>query len=143
MKASSQVINKIKEFEGLRLSAYRCKSGVLTIGYGHTTGVKVGQRCRKSDAEKFLQSDISSVERQISAVVTSDLTQNKFDALVSFVFNIGIGKFSTSTLLKKLNANPDDKTIPDEFRRWVHSDGEVVDGLVKRREWEAKLYARK
>lgn len=143
MKASSEIIDAIKVFEGCRFVAYRCTSGVLTIGYGHTKGVKVGQRCSIEQAEEFLLSDVNEVVKQVNSVIKSKLYQNRFDAIVDFVFNIGIGKFSTSTLLKKLNANPDDKTIPDEFRRWVYSGGKVVKGLVKRREWEAKLYARK
>lgn len=140
MKTSNKCLQAIKEFEGCELEAYRCKAGVLTIGYGHTRGVKAGQKISINDAEKFLREDIIEVENQISNVVKQNLSQCQFDAVVSFVFNIGIGKFKTSTLLKKINANVNDKSIGNEFRRWVYCNGRKLSGLIKRREWEALRY---
>ena len=140
MTTSNKCVEQIKAFEGCELTAYRCKAGVLTIGYGHTSGVKAGQQITKSDAEKLLREDISNVEKQMSKVIKSKLNQGQHDAVVSFVFNIGIGKFKTSTLLKKINANANDKSIGNEFRRWVYCNGVKLAGLVTRREWEARRY---
>lgn len=140
MTTSNKCLEQIKVFEGCELTAYRCNAGVLTIGYGHTSGVKAGQQITKSDAEKLLREDISNVEKQMSKVIKSKLNQGQYDAVVSFVFNIGIGKFKTSTLLKKINANANDKSIGNEFRRWVYCNGVKLAGLVTRREWEARRY---
>lgn len=142
MKASQECIDLIKGFEVFRAEAYRCPAGILTIGYGHTAGVKKGDRVTESEAEELLRQDIASSEKDVSRLVRVPLSQNRFDALVSLVFNIGGSQFYSSTLLKKLNANPNDSTIPDEFRKWVKSKGETLPGLVRRRDAEAKLFER-
>ena len=139
MKASSKALELIKQFEGLRLKAYLCPGGVWTIGYGHTAGVKSGMVISKAQAEEFLLSDIAVFEKAVNDQ-NLDLTQNMFDALVSFTFNVGVGNFKRSTLLCKIQVNPLDNSIMDEFLRWVYSKGRVLPGLQRRRLAEMKLY---
>ena len=139
MKASSKALELIKQFEGLRLKAYLCPGGVWTIGYGHTSGVKSGMVITKAQAEEFLLSDIAVFEKAVNDQ-NLDLTQNMFDALVSFTFNVGVGNFMRSTLLCKIKVNPLDNSIMDEFLRWVYSKGRVLPGLQRRRLAEMKLY---
>ncbi len=139
MKASPQAYTIIKEFEGLRLKAYKCPSGVWTIGYGHTEGITAGISITEDQAEEFLRQDIETIETQINALNLS-LTQNQFDALVSFVFNLGIGNFRKSRLLSLIKADPYDNAIMDEFLKWVYSGGRVLPGLQRRRLSEMKLY---
>ena len=129
----------IRQFEGLRLTAYRCPAGVWTIGYGHTSGVVPEMVITKEKTEEFLRQDIASAENIVSVECLS-LRQCQFDALVSFVFNVGSGNFRKSTLLKKIKANPDDNSIMDEFLRWVYANGVVLTGLQKRRLAEMRLY---
>ena len=139
MKASEKAYSLMRQFEGLRLTAYRCPAGVWTVGYGHTSGVVPGMAITKEQAEAFLRQDIVAVENVVNAECLN-LRQCQFDALVSFVFNVGGGNFRKSTLLKKVKANPDDNTIMDEFLRWVYAEGVVLPGLQKRRLAEMRLY---
>lgn len=139
MKASEKAYSLIRQFEGLRLTAYRCPAGVRTVGYGHTSGVVPGMVITKEQAEKLLRLDIATVENIVNAECPN-LRQCQFDALVSFVFNIGGGNFRKSALLKKVKANPDDNSIMDEFLRWVYAKGIVLPGLQKRRLAEMRLY---
>lgn len=139
MRASKILIDKIKEFEGLSLKAYKCPSGVLTIGYGHTKGVKTGQIIGKLQAEVLLKGDIFICEKQINGLGLS-LTQGQFDALVDFDFNIGYEKLTGSTLLRLIILKVDKKTIQEELKKWCHSKGKVLDGLVERRAWDAKRW---
>ena len=139
MKASSKALELIKQFEGLRLKAYLCPGGVWTIGYGHTAGVKSGMVITEAQAEEFLRSDIAVFEKAVNDQKLA-LTQNMFDALVSFTFNVGVGNFKRSTLLRKIKVNPWDNSIMDEFLRWVYSKGRVLPGLQRRRLDEMKLY---
>ena len=139
MKASSKAIGLIKQFEGLRLKAYLCPGGVWTIGYGHTAGVKSGMVITEAQAEEFLRSDIAVFEKAVNDQNLA-LTQNMFDALVSFTFNVGVGNFRRSTLLAKIKIDPWDNSILDEFLRWVYSKGRVLPGLQRRRLAEMKLY---
>lgn len=139
MKASPQAYTIIKEFEGLRLKAYKCPGGVWTIGYGHTKGITAGISVTEDQAEEFLCKDIETIEAQINALNLS-LNQNQFDALVSFVFNLGIGNFRSSRLLSLIKADPNDNAIMDEFLKWVYSGGKVLPGLQRRRLSEMKLY---
>lgn len=139
MKASNQLIEKIKEFEGLRLRAYRDSGGKPTIGYGHTMGVKMGQRITERQAEEMLEQDLWVAGRFPNTMKEID-TQGKYDAVVSFIFNLGVGNFKRSTLYRRILHNAPDKLIQAEFRRWVHSGGKVLPGLVKRREWEAERW---
>lgn len=141
MKASDNCIELIKKHEGIRLEAYRCPSGVLTIGYGHTGTTRPGMKITTEEADILLRRDIASAERAVSAVpVSRPLKQCQFDALVCFVFNVGTGNFVDSTLRAKVARNPDDPSIKNEFTRWVHANGKVLPGLVKRRDDEADLY---
>ena len=139
MKTSPKGIALIKEFEGLRLKAYKCPGGVWTIGYGHTAGVKPGMVISKAQAEEYLKADLIAFERYLNGLGLA-LNQNQFDALVSFIYNVGTGNFSNSTLLRKVRANPQDNSIMDEFLRWVYSKGRVLPGLQRRRLAEMKLY---
>ena len=139
MNTSPKGIALIKEFEGLRLKAYKCPGGVWTIGYGHTAGVKPGMVITKAQAEEYLKADLIAFERYLNSLGLT-LNQNQFDALISFIYNVGTGNFSNSTLLRKVRANPRDNSIMDEFLRWVYSKGRVLPGLQRRRLAEMKLY---
>ena len=139
MKTSHKGIALIKEFEGLRLKAYKCPGGVWTIGYGHTAGVKPGMTITEEQAEQFLKEDLIVFERAVNNQNLS-IDQNQFDALISLIYNIGIGNFQKSTLLRKARVNPNDNSIMDEFLKWVYSKGRVLPGLQRRRLAEMKLY---
>ena len=139
MNTSPKGIALIKEFEGLRLKAYQCPGGVWTIGYGHTAGVKPGIVISEAQAEEYLKADLIAFERYLNGLGLA-LNQNQFDALVSFIYNVGTGNFSNSTLLRKVRANPQENSIMDEFLRWVYSKGRVLPGLQRRRLAEMKLY---
>ena len=139
MKSTDKVINLIKSFEQLRLNSYRCPAGVWTIGYGHTDGVNQGMLITEKTADAFLRQDIRNAEHCVNQMGV-DLTQGQFDALVSFVFNIGVQAFRISTLRRLIMSNPDDLKIADEFRRWVYAGNKKLPGLIKRREKEIELY---
>lgn len=139
-------ISLIKEFEGFDSKAYKCCAGVWTIGYGATyymdgTPVKEGDTITKEEAEKLLNE--MSEEKYgvyVDKYVTSDINQYQRDALISFAYNCGNANLKSSTLLKKININPNDKTIRNEFLKWNKSGGKVIAGLTRRREAEADLY---
>ena len=139
MKTSPKGIALIKEFEGLRLKAYKCPGGIWTIGYGHTAGVKHGMVISERQAEEYLKADLIAFEKYLNGLGLA-LDQNQFDALISFIYNVGTGNFSSSTLLRNVKANPLDNSIMDEFLRWVYSKGRVLPGLQRRRLAEMKLY---
>lgn len=146
MKASEKIKSKIKEWEGCRLTAYRCPAGLLTIGYGHTgKDVCQGLTINKATADYLFEKDIAEFETQLDRALKEDkvpaLTQGQYDALLSIAYNIGITKLrGQSTLWRKLRANPSDSTIPAEFNRWVYGGGKVLPGLVKRRQQESEIY---
>ena len=121
------------------MKAYQCPGGVWTIGYGHTAGVKPGMVITKAQAEEYLKADLIAFERYLNGLGLA-LNQNQFDALISFIYNVGTGNFSNSTLLRKVRANPQENSIMDEFLRWVYSKGRVLPGLQRRRLAEMKLY---
>lgn len=139
MKTSKKGIDLIKHFEGCKLIGYMCPAGVPTIGYGHTRVAKVGWRISEEAAEKLLVEDLTIFEAQINKL-DLDLTQDQFDAIVSFVFNLGIGNFQKSTLLKLIKADPTDFYIAFEFLKWTRAGRVVLPGLELRRKAEAKLY---
>ena len=139
MKASVDAYELIKQFEGLRLEAYLCPAGIWTIGYGHTSGVSPNSFITIQEADEYLHRDVAAIEMQLNKLNLS-LRQCQWDAIVSFVFNVGIGNFKASTLLVKIRINPDDNSIIDEFLRWVYANGKVTRGLQKRRLTEMKLY---
>lgn len=133
----------IKQSEGLRLEAYLCPAGVWTIGYGHTgKDVVEGMKITRGEAEKLLEGDLEKFEKDILKMVKVGLTQNQFDALVSFTYNVGGGALKTSTLLKKLNAG-DYMGAADEFLKWTKAGGKELPGLVKRRRTERALFLEK
>ena len=142
MKASEECLNAIKGFEKLELKAYKCPAGVLTIGYGHTRGVKKGQVITKVQADVLLKGDLLAVEKSINDLGLA-LTQGQFDALVDFCFNLGRTKLLNSTLYVKILDNASDDDIATQFRRWVYGGGKKLDGLVKRREWEVQQWKKK
>lgn len=139
MKASEILIEKIKEFEGLRLNAYQDSAGVWTIGYGHTRGVKKGQKITEAEADSLLRGDLVTAEKYVNDLKLN-LTQGQFDALVDFVFNLGAGNLAGSTLLTKIKVKAPTEDIQAQFRRWVYANGKKLAGLVKRREWEAQRW---
>lgn len=141
MKISKKGIELIKKFEGFKPYAYLCPAGVVTIGYGHTKGVRLGQTCTEAEAEQFLKEDLEIAEAEVNKVVDQvKLTQGNFDSLVSFTFNLGANNFKTSTLRKKVLNDPTDTTIMGEFGKWVYVNGKVSPGLQRRRLEESKLY---
>lgn len=139
MKTSNNGINLIKKYEGCILIAYKCPSDCWTIGYGHTKNVKSGMAITKAQAESYLKQDLVAFENAVNKYVKVPLTQNQFDALVSFSFNCGAGALKTSTLLKKLNKKDYDGAA-DEFLKWNKSNGKVLSGLTKRRKDERSLF---
>ena len=139
MVASESCKKLVKHFEGLRLTAYQCSANVWTLGYGHTRGVKEGDYIDQDQAETWLDDDLHSCAKDIHRLVNVPLDQNQFDALSSWVFNLGGGSLRTSTLLKKLNNSEYDE-VPNQIKRWNKAGGKVLDGLIRRREAEALLF---
>ena len=142
MKCSQEGLALIKKFEGCRLKAYRCSANVLTIGYGHTGGVKEDDTISQPEADELLENDIAKFEEYVSDNVIVELKQNQFDALVAWTFNLGVGNLRNSTMLKKLNG-ADYDSIPFEMRRWNKAGGKTLDGLIRRREAESLLFESK
>ena len=142
MKISLEGLSLIKKFEGCRLKAYYCSGGVLTIGYGHTGGVKETDVITQEEADKLLKGDILKFEQYVSDNVKVDLDQSQFDALVAWTFNLGPGNLRESTMLKKLN-NGEYESVPFEMRRWNKAGGKTLDGLIRRREAESLLFESK
>lgn len=139
MNISRNGIDLIKKFEGCRLTAYKCPSGVYTIGYGHTSGVKKGQRITQKEAEAYLREDVKKFENGVNKCVSVPLNQNQFDALISFTYNCGLTAFKNSTLRKKLNAR-DYEGAGKELLRWNKAGGVVLEGLKRRRKAEKDLF---
>ncbi|MFK3711822.1 lysozyme [Leclercia adecarboxylata] len=139
MKTSDNGIGFIRAHEGCKLKAYQDGGGVWTIGVGHTKGVKKGQSITQEQADQFLAEDLSPVEGCINEHATAALNQNQFDALASFVFNVGESAFKDSTLLKKLNAG-DYRVAADQFTRWVYDNNVFIQGLYNRRIDEQALF---
>lgn len=139
MKTTEILLKKLMEMEGLRLEAYRDAAGVATIGYGHTKGVRMGDRISKSWAQELLRRDVAEVERQVKALGVAK-TNEQLDALVSLAFNVGIGRLKNSTLLKVIRRGGSKRAIQREFKRWVFAGGQKLRGLEKRREWEARRF---
>ena len=127
------------EMEGCCLEAYEDAAGVPTIGYGHTKNVRMGDRISQYWAKEMLREDIEEAEWQVKELGVAK-TEGQLDALVSFVFNLGIDRLKTSTLLKVIRNGGSRQQIKKEFKRWVYAGGKQLPGLVKRREWEAKRF---
>lgn len=145
-KTSSEGLNLIKSFEGFSAKAYKCPAGVWTIGYGTTrypNGTKVAEGDKaitENDAMHYLKNDVAKFELYIDSYCVDTITQRQFDALVSFCYNLGPTNLKSSTLLKKVNKNPNDSTIRAEFLKWNKADGKALAGLTRRRTAEADLY---
>jgi len=139
MKISQKGLDLIKSFEGLRLEPYYCSSQVLTIGYGSTgPHVKEGMKITKEEAENLLRKDVSRFEAGVDKLINIDLTQEQFDALVSFAFNCGVGALEESTLRRRLNGGEDPNTVAqEELKRWTNGG---LAGLVGRRKAETDLF---
>lgn len=129
----------VKSFEGLKLKAYKDIVGVWTIGWGHTDGVYEGLDIDLEEAEDLLTEDLGKVERAIQILVKVPVNQNQYDALASFIFNVGVRAFRNSTLRRYLNEG-DYWGAGDQFKRWNKAGGRAVAGLTRRREAEAKLF---
>lgn len=151
MAVSNTGIELIKKFEGLArlgkdkmVRAYRCPAGKWTVGYGHTKGVRSGSIYTPEECEEILRKDLIEYGEIVNRLVKVDLTQNQFDAIVSFVFNLGEANFASSTLLKKLNAG-DYNAVPEQLLRWnkakVNGKMQTLEGLTRRRTAEAALWA--
>jgi lysozyme len=134
----------IKKHEGRKLTAYLCPAQKWTIGYGNTyhldgTPVKKGDTITPEQADQYLEITVGRIKAGLKSF-NLDLTPNQTDAVVSFIYNVGIGAFANSTLLKKMRVNPNDPTIRNEFMKWNKAGGKVLNGLVRRRTDEANLY---
>jgi lysozyme len=130
-----------KSFEGLSLEAYQDCAGNWTIGYGHAgPSVLPGQSISELEAEMLLHSDLAEAVACVNHAVQAVISQNQFDAMVDFCFNAGRGNFTQSTLLRKVNSR-DFGCAVAQFALWVHAGGEVVSGLVRRRNAEAELFS--
>jgi lysozyme len=146
MKLDESGYKLIQEFEGLSLVPYLCSAKVATIGYGSTfypSSKKVtmqDQPISLATAKWMLKETADKFAADVDKLIKSKLTQNQFNALVSFAFNLGVTSLGRSTLLKKVNINPNDTTIAAEFAKWNKAGGKVLNGLTKRRAKEAKLY---
>lgn len=145
-KTGNSGIELIKQFEGFRSAPYKCPAGIPTIGYGATfyaNGKKVTMAdapITEAGAVELLKSMLVSFEKYVDSYCIDTITQNQFDALVSFCYNVGPANLKASTLLKKVNANPNDPIIRAEFLKWNKGGGRVLQGLVRRREAESNLY---
>jgi lysozyme len=147
MRVSKVGVDLIKGFEGCSLKAYRCPGGVWSIGYGHTNGVYPGMTITQDLADKFLLDDIWNFEEEVNYLLKVPVTQNQFDALVSFAYNVGSDideddiaeGLGDSTLLRKLNSE-DFVGAAAEFPKWNKSKGRVLKGLIRRRQAEKEMF---
>jgi lysozyme len=132
----------IKQYEGLRLTTYKDAVGIPTIGYGHVENpVPLGgtRTISAEAAEQLLREDLQRFEHDVNNMLTVEVTQNQFDALVSFTFNLGPANLQSSTLLRKVNSGDFDGAA-DEFLKWNHAGGQVLAGLTARRNAEKSLF---
>lgn len=145
-KVSKDCLDVIKLYEGFKSKPYLCPANVPTIGYGntfYTNGKKVtlsDESITEEKAVELLKDTLARFEQYVDSYCRDDINQHQFDALVSFCYNLGPANLKSSTLLKKVNANPNDVTIRDEFMKWTKAGGKTLQGLVKRRKSEADLY---
>lgn len=139
IETSQAGIDLIKRWEGCRTTAYKCPAGVWTVGYGHTVTAKVGMSISYDKAEELLRQDLQRFEKAVKTLAKVPLSQNQFDALVSFTYNVGVKAFGDSTLLSLLNQK---KYLPsaDQFSRWTKAGSKTLPGLVLRRSEERDLF---
>lgn len=145
MQTNKSGLDLIKEFEGFRSHAYKCPAGVWTIGYGSTrypdgAVVEPDDVVTQDEAHDLLVDTVIQYQRVIDRSVTVSLSQNEYDALISFVYNVGTGAFVSSTLLKLLNDGASKLMVARQFDRWNKGGGKVLPGLVKRRAAERALF---
>ncbi len=146
MKVSKNCLDIIKEFEGFMAKPYICSGGKATIGYGSTfykDGKKVTLKDKEitvAEAESLLEFQVNKFAEGVLKSVIKPLTQNQFDALVSFCYNVGLGNFRISTMRKLINENPNNPKIADNFMLWTLANGKRLNGLVRRRQAESDLY---
>ena len=145
MRLNKAGIDLMHDFEGCRLEAYLCPASVPTIGYGSTyyedgRPVKLGDAITQERADQLFEAIAEDFAKRVRSLLKVGLNENQFSALVSFTYNVGVANLKKSTLLKKVNINPSDTTITDEFLKWNKAGGKVLAGLTRRREQEAKLY---
>lgn len=145
MQISLAGLNHIKQYEGFSATPYRDSAGLLTIGYGHL--IKIGEsftRISEAEAVRLLAGDVADAEAAVNRLVKVPLTQAQYDALVSFVFNVGASAFARSTMLKELNAG-NYLAAQQNFTRWIYATvggvKTVIAGLANRRLAEARLFS--
>lgn len=142
MKYSKTALQLVEHFEGCELQAYQDSGGVWTIGYGHTQNVHQGMKITLQEAELYAQRDLEIAEIYVNALVIVPLTQEEFDALVDFVFNLGPESFKKSTMLDLLN-HGEYQLAAKQFALWDHCGGKILAGLLQRRKAEAEIFAEK
>ena len=145
MKLDLNGYKLIQKFEGCKLNAYQDSIGIWTIGYGNITyengnKVKKGDKITQQRAEELFKYFADRFASNIDTKITKEVTQNQFNAIVSLSYNIGLGNFSGSTLLKKINKDSNDKTIRNEFLKWRFAGEKELKGLINRRKEESELY---
>lgn len=145
MKLNKEASDLIKSFEGCKLKAYQCSAKKWTIGFGNTyyedgSPVMPGHAITQEKADQLFEIIASEFAAKVAKLVTSNVTDNQFGALVSFAYNCGVVNLQKSTLLKKVNANHNDISIKAEFAKWNKAGGKVLAGLTRRREAESNLY---
>ena len=140
MKPSQACIDFIKSFEGFRAKAYMDLAGIPTVGYGHTEYVDLGDEVTEEEACELLRQDVQEAADAIDDLVDVELTQGQYDALTSFVFNLGRTAFQNSTLLKMINQGKSAKECGPQFDRWIKAGGKIIAGLVRRRAAERKMF---
>ena len=145
MKLNKEGADLFKEFEGCKLKAYQCSAKKWTIGYGNTfyedgKPVLPGHAITQEKADQLFEIIANEFSEKVAKLVTSNVTDNQFGALVSFAYNCGAVNLQKSTLLKKVNANHNDPSIRSEFLKWNKANSKVLAGLTRRREAESNLY---
>lgn len=139
MTISDKGLNLIKQFEGCKLFAYRDSIGKPTIGYGHTNGVKMGQSITQQQADKYLKEDVNIAEKTLN-LLGVNFRQEQFDALCSWIFNLGKGNFINSTMCKLIMNRAGDEEITDQLVKWKNAGGVPLVGLMRRRCAEANMF---
>lgn len=145
MKLDKKGYDLIRKHEELKLKAYLCPAKIPTIGYGNTfyedgSNVKIGDEINKERADKLFEIIADYFADKVFKITKAKLTQNQFNALVSFAYNVGLGNYRNSTLLKKVLYNPNSKDVEIQFMRWTKANGVELKGLINRRKDEIKLY---
>jgi lysozyme len=145
MKINQKGIDLLHEFEGCRLESYLCPAKAWTIGWGNTryedgSSVKKGDVITRERADELFLKILEIFENGVSKRVKLPINENQFSALVCFSYNVGLGNFGNSTLLKLINEDPGNPEIRNQFMRWSRANGQVLNGLTRRRKAEADLY---